>query len=105
MSSASNAPNPQTNTKEVLCSSLNYKTKPLKLRWQNWKTGRNKRFIERKKTWDNGASRLGESSAKKLKMEKISPKQDFVQGVLRRSKTSPLTLHVAQTLVFAQSLF
>ena len=33
-------------------------------------------------------------------MKKISFKQDFAQGVLRRSKTSPLTLHVARESVF-----
>ena len=57
-----------------------------------------------KKTGDNCASQLGKSSVKKLKMVKTSPKQDFVQGVSRRSKTSPLTLPVAQESVFARSL-
>ena len=38
--------------------------------------------------------------SRKLKMGKISFKQDFAQGVLRRSKTSPLTLHVARESVF-----
>ena len=57
-----------------------------------------------KTTGDNCASQLGESSVKKLKMVKTSPKQDFAQGVSRRSTTSPLTLHVAQEPVFARSL-
>ena len=106
--SASNPTNPQTNTKEVLCSKIyltELENQTMEASWQNWKTGRNKRFIERKKTWDNRASQLGESSAEKLKMEKISPKQDFVQGVLRRSKTSPPTPYVSQELVFTKSLF
>ena len=57
-----------------------------------------------KKTGGNCASQLGESSVKKLKMVKTSTKQDFVQGDSRRSKTSPLTLHVARESVFARYL-
>ena len=37
---------------------------------ENWK--KNKRFIEKKKTWDNHASQLGGSSVEKLKMENIT---------------------------------
>ena len=107
-SSASNTLNPQTNTEEVLCSKIHptelenqtMETKMTELK--NWK--KKKWFTESKKTRDNHASQLGGSSVKKLKIEKTSPKQDFVQGVLRRSNTSPQTLHVAQESVFAQSL-
>ena len=99
-SSASNTTNLQTNTEEVLCSKiylteLENQTMEAKMtELKNW--GKNKRFTERKNTRDNCTSQLGGFSVKKLKMEKTSPKQDFVQGFLRWSKTSPLTLHVVQ---------
>ena len=100
--------NPHTNTEDILWSKIyltkseNQTLEAKMTELKNW--GKNKRFTETKKTGDNCASQLGESSVKKLKMVKTSPKQDFVQGVSRRSKTSPLTLHVAQESVSARSL-
>ena len=66
------------------------KTKVAEL--ENWK----KQEIYREEE-DMGQSRISVRwvLSQKLKMEKISSKQDLAQGVLRRSKTSPLTFQVA----------
>ena len=100
--------NPHTNTQDILCSKiylteLENQTMEAKMtELKNW--GKKQEVYRDEEDRRQLCISVRSVFSQKVKMVKTSPKQDFVQGVSRRSKTSPLTLHVAQESVFARSL-